>query len=165
MDTIVALSTPPGRSGIGVIRLSGGGALEIARRLIRDDDFSPAPNHSLLKNIYDLKSDEVLDQSLITFFKSPHSFTGEDTVELSCHGSPVLLRHLLDLILSLDVRAAAPGEFTLRAVANKRLNLSQAEAIRDLINAQTQAAVRQAARQMKGELSALLNRSKMLCWK
>ncbi len=156
MDTIVALSTPPGRSGIGVIRLSGGSALEIARRLTRDDDFSPTPNHALLKNIYDLKSDEVLDQSLVTFFKSPYSFTGEDTVELSCHGSPVLLRHLLDLILSLNARAAAPGEFTLRAVANKRLNLAQAEAIRDLINAQTQAAVRQAARQMKGELSALL---------
>lgn len=155
-DTIVALSTPPGRSGIGVIRLSGKGALEITRRLLRDAEFTPEPNRALLKNLRELETDDVLDQALITFFKAPHSFTGEDVVELSCHGSPVLLRRLLDLLLSLGVRAASPGEFTLRAVANGRLNLSQAEAIRDLINAQTGAAVRQAARQLRGELSARL---------
>jgi tRNA modification GTPase len=155
-DTIVALSTPPGRSGIGVLRLSGARSLEILRRLVRDATFSPEPNHASLKNIRELETEDVLDQALITFFKAPHSFTGEDVVELSCHGSPVLLRRMLDLILSLDARAASPGEFTLRAVANGRINLAQAEAIRDLINAQTGAAVRLAARQMRGELSARL---------
>lgn len=155
-DTIAALSTPPGRSGIGVIRLSGTHSLLIARRLIQDAQFTPAPNQVVLKSLYDLHSGEVLDRALVTYFKAPHSFTGEDVVELSCHGSPVLLRQILDIILSLDVRPAAPGEFTLRALSNGRLNLSQAEAVRDLINAQTSAAARQAARQMNGELSNFL---------
>lgn len=155
-DTIVALSTPPGRSGIGVIRLSGPHSLSIARRLVQDAQFQPEPNHVVLKSLRDPDSAEVLDRALVTFFKAPHSFTGEDVIELSCHGSPVLLRQLMDAILSLDARLASPGEFTLRALSNKRLNLSQAEAVRDLINAQTDAAVRQAARQMNGELSALL---------
>jgi tRNA modification GTPase len=155
-DTIVALSTPQGRSGIGVIRLSGPDALAITRALVQEKDFTPQPNHVSLKNILDPQSLEILDQSLITYFKSPHSFTGEDVIELSCHGSPVLLRYLIDLILVHDARAAAPGEFTLRALAHGRLNLSQAEAVRDLIDAQTRTAVRQAARQLKGELSARL---------
>jgi tRNA modification GTPase len=155
-DTIVALSTPPGRSGIGVIRLSGAQSLAITRRLIGDAGFAPAPNHVSLKSIRDLESGEILDRALITFFKAPHSFTGEDVMEFSCHGSPVLLRQLIDAALSLDARLASPGEFTLRALANSRLNLSQAEAVRDLINARTDVAVRQAARQMNGELSTLL---------
>jgi tRNA modification GTPase len=155
-NTIVALSTPSGRSGIGVVRLSGARSLEIARTLVQDKSFSPEPNRATLKNIYDPQSAEVLDRALITYFKSPQSFTGEDVLELSCHGSPVLLRQLVDAILTLDARAAGPGEFTLRALSNNRLNLSQAEAVRDLINAQTNAAVHQAARQLKGELSARL---------
>jgi tRNA modification GTPase len=155
-DTIVALSTPPGRSGIGVIRLSGPCALAITRTLVRENDFKPQPNHASLKNILDPQSGEILDQSLITYFKAPRSFTGEDVVELSCHGSPVLLHYLIDIILALNARAAGPGEFTLRALAHGRLNLSQAEAVRDLINAQTRTAARQAARQLRGELSARL---------
>jgi tRNA modification GTPase len=155
-DTIVALSTPPGRSGVGLIRLSGPHSLEIARRLVHDPQFTPEPNHARLKSIRDLESGEVLDRALITYFKAPHSFTGEDVIELSCHGSPVLLRQLVDAALALDARLAGPGEFTLRALVHGRLNLSQAEAVRDLINAQTSAAVRQAARQMNGELSTLL---------
>lgn len=155
-DTIVALSTPPGRSGIGVIRISGPQALDITRRLAHDTQFTPEPHRVILKSLRDLESGEVLDRALVTFFKAPHSFTGEDVIELSCHGSPVLLRQLIDAILTLDARPADPGEFTLRALANGRLNLSQAEAVRDLIDAQTGAAVRQAARQMNGELSILL---------
>lgn len=156
IDTIVALSTPPGRSGIGVIRLSGSRAIEITRVLVHEQTFAPEPNHVSLKNIRDPETGEVLDRPLITYFKSPHSFTGEDVVELSCHGSPILLRYLLDVILAYGARAAGPGEFTLRALANGRLNLSQAEAVRDLIDAQTRTAVRQAARQLKGELSMRL---------
>jgi tRNA modification GTPase len=107
----------------------------------------------LLKNLYDPESEALLDQALVTYFKSPHSFTGEDVVEISCHGSPVLLTKIIDIALALDARTASPGEFTLRALANGRMNLSQAEAIRDLIDAQTESAAKQAARQMRGELS------------
>jgi tRNA modification GTPase len=154
--TIVALSTPPGRSGIGVIRISGEKALDLARSLVRDPDFSPEPNRVTLKAIFDPDTLEVIDQAVVTFFKSPHSYTGEDVVELSCHGSPPLLLRVLDSLLLLGARAADPGEFTMRALANGRLNLTQAEAVRDLIDAQTHAAVRQAARQLGGELSRRL---------
>ena len=143
--TIVALSTPPGRSGIGVIRISGERALDLTRLLVRDQDFSPEPNRVTLKAIFDPDTLEIVDQVVVTFFKSPHSYTGEDVVELSCHGSPPLLLRVLDSLLLLGARTADPGEFTMRAVANGRLNLTQAEAVRDLIDAQTHAAVRQAA--------------------
>lgn len=155
-DTIVALSTPPGRSGIGVVRLSGKDALPLARIFLHEDHFLPEPNRVTLKTLRNPDSGELLDQSLITYFKSPHSYTGEDVVELSCHGSPTLLLHVVDLLLQHGARAADPGEFTLRALSNGRLNLSQAEAVRDLIDAHTYAAVRQAARQLGGELSMRL---------
>lgn len=155
-DTIVALSTPPGRSGVGVIRLSGPASLDYARALVRKPDFTPEPNRVTLKTLRDPDGGGALDQSLVTYFKSPHSFTGEDVVELSCHGSPVLLLEVVDALLKLGARAADPGEFTLRALSNGRLGLSQAEAVRDLIDAQTNAAARQAARQLGGELSARL---------
>lgn len=154
--TIVALSTPPGRSGIGVIRISGEKALDLARSLVRDSNFSPEPNRISLKALYDPDTLEVIDRVVVTFFKSPHSYTGDDIVELSCHGSPPLLLRVLDSLLLLGARTADPGEFTMRAFANGRLNLTQAEAVRDLIEAQTHAAVCQAARQLGGELSKRL---------
>ena len=152
-DTIAALATPLGRSGIGVIRLSGERSLDIVRKLTRDEDFNPQPRFAALKKIYDLESGEAIDETVITFFQSPHSFTGEDVIEISCHGSPVILRQIIDFCLRLDARLAEPGEFSLRALANGRMNLSQAEAIRDLIDAQTVASARQAVRQLRGELS------------
>ncbi|HEX7174729.1 MAG TPA: tRNA uridine-5-carboxymethylaminomethyl(34) synthesis GTPase MnmE [Pyrinomonadaceae bacterium] len=155
-DTIVALSTPPGRSGIGVIRLSGASSLDLLKILVRDQHFAPEPNRVTLKGIYVPDRGELLDRALITYFKSPHSFTGEDVVELSCHGSPPLLLHVIDALLSSGARTADPGEFTLRALSNGRMNLCQAEAVRDLIDAQTLAAVQQAARQLNGELSSRL---------
>ena len=155
-DTIVALSTPPGRSGIGVIRLSGADALALTRKLLRKDHFSPQANRVTLQTIFDPESGEALDRALITYFQAPHSFTGEDVVELSCHGSPVLLLRVVDALLLLGARPADPGEFTLRALAHGQLSLNQAEAIRDLIDARTHAAVRQAARQLRGELSTQL---------
>jgi tRNA modification GTPase len=154
--TIVALSTPPGRSGIGVIRISGEKALDLTRGLIREPNFSPEPNRVSLKAILDPDTLEVIDRAVVTFFKSPHSYTGDDVVELSCHGSPPLLLRVLDSLLLYGARTADPGEFTMRAVANGRLNLTQAEAVRDLIEAQTDSAVRQAARQLGGELSKRL---------
>lgn len=153
-DTIVALSTPPGRSGIGVVRLSGKRSLELTRLLLKDQDFDPEPNRAALKSIHDPDTGEVLDRALVTYFKSPHSYTGEDIIELSCHGSPPLLLQVVDSLLFFGARAADAGEFTLRALENNRLNLTQAEAVRDLIDAHTHAAVRQAARQLGGELSA-----------
>lgn len=152
-NTIVALATPLGRSGIGVIRLSGDDSLEIVRRLIRDQQFSPKPRVAHLKKIYDLETAEVLDEVIITYFKAPRSFTGEDVIEISCHGSPVILRQIIDCCLKLDARMAEAGEFSLRALANGQMNLSQAEAIRDLIDAQSIASARQSIRQLRGELS------------
>ncbi len=152
-NSIVAVSTPPGRGGIGVIRISGSDALNLTRQLLRNESFTPEANRVSLKTIYDPETLETLDQGLVTFFKSPRSFTGEDVVELSCHGSPVLLTRVVNALLRLGARAADPGEFTLRALSNNRLNLTQAEAIRDLIDAQTDASLQQASRQLGGELS------------
>src|SRR4029434_574718 len=152
-DTIVALSTPSGRSGIGVVRLSGPDCLTFLRKLVASDSFDHEPNLLTLRSLIDPATAEVLDQALVCHFKAPHSFTGEDVVELHCHGSPVLLRSIIDAALGLGARLADPGEFSLRAVANDRLKLTEAEAIRDLIDAQTDAAVRQATRHMKGEIS------------
>ena len=159
-DTIVALSTPPGRGGIGVIRLSGPEALCILRALVGSDSFEPSPNLLSLKTLIDPKNSQTLDEALVCFFKAPHSFTGEDVVELHCHGSPVLLRTIIDLTLSLDARLAGPGEFSLRAVSNGRMQLTEAEAIRDLIDAHTEAAVHQATRQLKGEISKIIQPAK-----
>ncbi len=153
MNTIIALATPVGRSGIGVIRLSGGSSLEITRKLVRDENFSPEPRFASLKKIYDPESGEILDETVITYFKAPHSFTGEDIIEISGHGSPVVLRQIIDICLKHDARMADAGEFSLRALANGRMNLSQAEAIRDLIDAHSVAAARQSVRQLRGELS------------
>src|SRR5919109_2837504 len=148
MDTIVALATPPGRSAIGIVRMSGPNSLRITRTLIGEEKFDPEPAHSILKSILDLSTAQLIDKALITYFKSPNSFTSEDIVEISSHGSPVVLRGIVDSILKLDARLAGPGEFTLRALKNGKINLSEAEAIRDLINAQTDAAARQAVRQL-----------------
>jgi len=156
MDTIVAVATPPGRSAIAVIRLSGPRSVEILRSLIRDEQFTPEPNRVILKKIVTGDAGAVLDYALVSYFAAPHSFTGEDMVEISCHGSPVVLRQVLDLTQMFDARLAGPGEFTLRACKNGKMDLSEAEAIRDLINARTSAAAVQATRQLSGELSSAL---------
>ncbi len=156
-NTIVAISTPPGRGGIGVVRLSGAESLTCARELLEDASFRPNPHQAYLKKFYDPVTGELIDQGLLLYFKAPRSYTGEDVVELSGHGSPVLLSRIVDVLLRVGARAAGHGEFTMRALANKRLNLSQAEAVRDLINAQTNIAATQAVRQLSGELSARLH--------
>lgn len=149
--TIAALATPTGRSGIGVIRLSGDGSVAIAQSLTDDQEFSP--RHSHLVSLTDPSTREVIDEAIVTYFKAPNSFTGEDVIEISCHGSPVLLRQVIDICLAQGARMAEPGEFSLRALANGRMNLAEAEAIRDLIDSQTVASARQAVRQMRGEFS------------
>lgn len=150
-DTIAALATPTGRSGIGVIRLSGESSVAIARALTGREEYSP--RHSHLVSLIDPITSEVIDEAIVTYFKEPSSFTGEDVVEISSHGSPVLLRQVIDICLAQGARMAEPGEFSLRALANGRMNLAEAEAIRDLIDSQTVASARQAVRQMRGEFS------------
>jgi tRNA modification GTPase len=161
MDTIVAIATSTGRSAIGVVRLSGPECRNILQSLVQDPSFNPEPRKLFLKEIL-RASGETLDSALLSYFEAPHSFTGEDMLEINCHGSPLILRNLLDLTQSLGARLAGPGEFTLRACRHGKMNLAQAEAIRDLINAQTEAASSQALRQLKGELSLALQPVKQL---
>lgn len=154
-STIVALATPNGRSGLGVIRLSGPAALRITRALVREPQFLPTPRFAMLRSVFDEEAG-IIDSAVITYYQNPRSFTGEDVVEISCHGSPVVLRQVIDICLQNGARLAEPGEFTLRALTNGRLDLPEAEAVRDLIDAQTSGAARQAIRQLKGELSKQL---------
>ena len=153
MSTVVALSTPRGRGALAVIRLSGPRALEIAQRMARVDSLEP--RRATLTRLR--AGNEELDQVLLTCFPAPHSLTGEDVVEISCHGSPAVVRRIIDATLQSGATLAGPGEFTLRALTNGKINLAQAEAIRDLIAAQTDAAVKQASRQLNGELSKALD--------
>lgn len=154
MSTIVALSTPRGRGALAVIRLSGQAAFSIARRLADLDEVEA--RRATLVTLTRPDDKTILDQVLLTFFLAPHSLTGEDVVEISCHGSPAIVRNIIDTTLEMGAVLAGPGEFTLRALSNGKINLAQAEAIRDLIAAQTDAAVKQASRQLNGELSNAL---------
>jgi tRNA modification GTPase len=153
-DTIVALSTPPGRSGIAVVRLSGPDARAIALRLVPASP-EPSPRQATLGHFHDA-SGATIDQVLLTWFPMPNSYTGEDVIEVSCHGSPVVVECLLQEALGAGARLAEPGEFTLRAFLNGRMDLAQAEAVRDLINAQTLYQAKVAAQQVDGALSRRL---------
>ena len=151
-ETIVAISTPPGRGGIGIVRLSGPHALEIASGLIRTDG-ALEPARARLAEVVDPETQGKLDEAMVTYFARPHSYTGEDLVEIAAHGSPVILDMLVRLALRGGARLARPGEFTERAFLAGRLDLTQAEAVRDLIEAQTLYQARIAAEQMGGALS------------
>jgi len=157
-DTIAAISTPPGRGGIGVIRLSGPDSLNITNSFFRFASTTDLykPNRARFGHVFDPSSNESIDEVVVTYYKGPHSYTGEDTIEISCHGSPVVLRRVLQIAVEKGARLAEPGEFTFRAFFNGRIDLSQAQAVRDLINAQTQYQARVATRQLDGELSKSL---------
>src|ERR1700744_3468682 len=150
-DTILAISTPPGRGGIGVVRLSGPAARTIAEPLLKLRH-PLAPAQARFAQILDTTG-EILDEAVITYFQSPHSYTSEDIVEIAAHGAPVLLDHLLRQCLSAGARLAEPGEFTQRAFLSGRLDLPQAEAVHDLIEATTLHQARIAAQQLGGSLS------------
>ena len=153
-DTIAAISTPPGRGGIGIVRLSGPQAATIAAQLVRPHQ--PLEHaHARLADVLDAaKADGPrIDEALVTFFVGPNSYTAEDLIEIAAHGSPVVLELLLRRALERGARLAEPGEFTQRAFLAGRLDLTQAEAVRDLIDAQTLTQARQAASQMGGALS------------
>jgi tRNA modification GTPase len=157
-DTICALSSAPGRSGIAVVRISGPGSFPIIQRF-----FAPAraqetmpERHATLGRIFDPRSGIELDQALVTRFHSPRSYTGEDVAEISVHGSPVVIAHVLECLCALGARLAEPGEFTLRAFLHGRMDLAQAEAVRDVIEANTLYQLQVAARQRSGDLSRQL---------
>jgi tRNA modification GTPase len=154
-DTIVAISTPPGRGGIGIVRLSGPRAVSIAEQLVR---LRQPLEHARarLADVLDSESSGEsgrIDEAVVTWFASPSSYTAEDLVEIAAHGSPVVLELLLRRALDLGARLAEPGEFTQRAFLAGRIDLTQAEAVRDLIEAQTLTQARQAASQLGGALS------------
>jgi tRNA modification GTPase len=154
-DTIVAISTPPGRGGIGIVRLSGPAARAIAEPLLRLRH-PLAPAHARFAELLDITGEappQVLDQAIATWFQAPHSSTSEDVVEIAAHGSPVLLDHVLRQCIVAGARLAEPGEFTQRAFLSGRLDLTQAEAIHDLIQATTLHQARIAAQQLGGSLS------------
>lgn len=156
-DTIVAIATPQGRGGIGVVRLSGERAVELALQLIKTVKAPLEVQRSTLGKFIDPKTRKTLDEVVVTSYRRPHSYTGEDVVEVSCHGSPVILQFLVECCLAAGARAAEPGEFSMRAFLNGRIDLTQAEAIRDLIESQTLYQARVAARQLAGSLSARIN--------
>jgi tRNA modification GTPase len=145
-DTIVAIATPPGRGGIGVVRLSGPEAGPIGRRLVTHRG-ELEPRRAIFTRAHGV------DQVVVTYFPSPHSYTGEDVVELSAHGSPIVLRTIVERAMACGARLAEPGEFTFRAFVNGRIDLAQAEAVADLIDAVTPLQARAAFDQLEGTLT------------
>ncbi len=152
-DTIVSTATPPGIGGIGIVRLSGDAAPRIATQMLGD---LPAPRQAALKTFCD-EHGQAIDRGLALYFPAPHSFTGEDVVELHGHGGPVVMSMLVDAAVSLGARRAEAGEFSKRAFLNDRLDLVQAEAIADLIGAGTTQAARAALRSLSGDFSDAVN--------
>ncbi len=154
MDTIAAISTPPGVGGIAVLRVSGPEALAVAARVLRTrKPLQQVPSRRvILAEALDSGGDP-LDQVLVTVFRAPHSYTGEDLVEISCHGGRVLPHLILEGLIQAGARLAGPGEFTKRAFLNGKMDLIQAAAVRDLIEARSREGVRQALKRLKGEVS------------
>jgi len=155
-ETIVAISTPPGRGGISVVRTSGPSAPALVSRCLRTRTrLQEHPRKPILADFGDT-SGRIIDRVLVTFFPEPGSYTGQHVVEISCHGSPPVTAAIVRTLIDLGMRVATPGEFTLRAFLNRKLDLSQAEAVRDLVNSRTEYQARQAREQLDGALSRRL---------
>src|SRR6476661_5833510 len=150
-DTIVAIATPPGRGGIGVVRISGSEAARVAESLAARAG-SLEPRRATLTELR--VNGEAIDRAVLTFFPGPHSYTGEDVLEISAHGSPVVLRSIVESAMRAGARLAEPGEFTFRAYLNGRIDLVQAEAVQDLVDAVTPLQARTAFDQLEGTLTA-----------
>ncbi len=152
-ETIVAIATPPGTGALGVIRLSGPDAFRIAGAVFRGKDLGAQASHTLHFGAILTEDGRLLDEVLASVFRAPRTYTGEDVVEFSCHGSPYILQEVLSLLLRKGARMAKPGEFTLRAFLHGRMDLSQAEAVADLIASENAAAHGIAMQQMRGGFS------------
>jgi tRNA modification GTPase len=156
-DTIVAIATPPGRGGIGVVRLSGPEATGIAGPMLRLAHATDLQaNRAHFGELIDPATNDRIDEVVVIYFAKPQSYTTDDVVEISCHGSPIVLKHVLDMAMARGARLAEPGEFTMRAFLNGRIDLTQAEAVRDLIESRTLYQAQVAARQLDGALSKRL---------
>jgi tRNA modification GTPase len=172
-DTIVAIATPPGRGGIGVVRIAGPRSRDIAKPMLRLKHELEA-GRAVLAELVEPCQEHVgkapgcsaeqssapgptpssrIDEVVVTYFAKPHSYTTDDIVEIAAHGSPVVLRHIVELSIAAGARLAEPGEFTMRAFLNGRIDLTQAEAVRDLIDSQTLCQAKIAAQQLEGALS------------
>lgn len=152
-EAIAAIATPVGEGGISVIRISGRDAIEKATTVFRGKNLSKVASHTVhFGNI--VRNDQKIDEVLATVFRSPRSYTGEDTIEISCHGGVLVTQEVLETILAVGVRSAEPGEFTQRAFLNGKLELSQAEAVADLIHAKSRKAVEAAQQQLDGNLGS-----------
>jgi tRNA modification GTPase len=154
-DTIVALATPPGVGAIGVIRLSGNRSFDIISHLFPSKNLKAQVSHTLHVG-YLVHQSKIIDEVVISIFKSPRSYTGEDVVEISCHGSPYIHQQVLDACVETGARLAKPGEFTQRAFLNGKLDLSQAEAVADLISSNTAASHKTAINNIRGKFSEAL---------
>ena len=152
-DTIVALATPPGVGAIGIIRLAGQEALTIVQKVFGGKDLTKQDSHTL--HFGTIKNDDgkILDEVLVSIFKAPNSYTGENIAEVSCHGSPFILQQIIELFIEKEARLAQPGEFTMRAFLNGKMDLSQAEAVADLIASTSESGHTIAMRQMRGGFS------------
>ncbi|HJN15334.1 MAG TPA: tRNA uridine-5-carboxymethylaminomethyl(34) synthesis GTPase MnmE, partial [Armatimonadota bacterium] len=158
-DTIAAISTPPGQSGIGIVRLSGPGALAIADAVFRPAGDAPRPSEQGSFNTrygHIVDAEERVDEVLLTVMSAPRTYTTQDIVEINCHGGIVPLRRVLELVLRMGARLADPGEFTRRAYHFGRIDLAQAEAVADIITARTDASHRAALHHLSGALSSAI---------
>lgn len=158
-DTIAAISTALGEGAIAIVRVSGDDAVEKVNRIFKGKDLTTVPSHTIqYGHIVDLDTNKVIEEVMVSIMRAPRTFTREDIVEINCHGGLVSVNKVLQLILSQGVRLAEPGEFTKRAFLNGRIDLSQAEAVMDLIRAKTDRAMNVAINQMEGRLSKLIGR-------
>lgn len=156
-DTIAAISTPPGEGGISIIRISGVDALKTASQIYRGKDLNKVNSHTInYGHIIDPENGNEVDEVMVSVMRAPHTYTKEDIVEINCHGGIVATNRILQIILGLDARLAKPGEFTERAFLNGRIDLSQAEAVMDLIRAKTDQSMKVALDQLDGNLSHLI---------
>src|SRR5438094_8361709 len=152
-DTIAAISTPPGEGAIALVRISGANAIEIADKIFRGKE-QPSQFTSHVQHLGEIVSAEnqLIDQAVLSVHRAPASYTGEDLIEISCHGGTLVSAKVLEVCLRAGARAARPGEFTERAFLNGKMDLTQAEAVIDLIRAQTDLALRSATEQLAGRL-------------
>ncbi|MCX6150472.1 MAG: tRNA uridine-5-carboxymethylaminomethyl(34) synthesis GTPase MnmE [Ignavibacteriales bacterium] len=154
-DTIVAIATPPGSGAIAVIRLSGKQSIKVANNLFYGKaDLQNSASHTIHYGKIKTANSAYIDDVLVSVFRSPNSYTGEDCIEISCHGSQIISQRIISSLLEQDIRMAEPGEFTKRAFLNGKIDLAQAEAVVDLINSRTEAALKGARNQLDGILSA-----------